>query len=125
MPRYDYRCESCDYIWEVFHTMSEEPELECPECSDSDVVKLISRVSARVKGYGWLDVEGRQRDMHLHKLQNDDPYAHIRPEGDKEVTANKLRNAGKQGYDKYGNTTGKNFYQNKPKPKAKNKKKKP
>ena len=125
MPRYDYRCESCDHIWEVFHMMAEEPELECPECSDSDVVKLISRVSTPyVKGDGWLDVQGRRRDMHLHKLQTDDPYASIRPEGDKEVVETKLRNAGKQGYDGYGNSTGTNFYQNKPKSKSKPKKKK-
>ena len=98
--------------------MAEKPELECPECSDSDVVKLISRVSAGyIKGNGFLDIEGRHRDMHLYKLQTDDPYAHIRPEGDKEVTENKLRNAGKHGYDKYGNSTGTDFYQNKPKPK--------
>lgn len=122
MPYYDYKCEACEHVWEVHHGMSEEPKLECPECSKSDIVKLVSRIAfTYVKGNGFLDVEGRRRDMHLYKLQNDDPYGHMRPPGDKEVIEQKLKNAGKIGYDKNGNRIQTKFYQNK---KAETKKKK-
>ena len=64
--------------------------IECPECSKSDVGRLIVRIGQGwIKGNGFLDVEGRRRDMHLYKLQNDDPYAHMRPPGDKEVIEQK------------------------------------
>ena len=124
MPFYDYKCNKCDHIWEVQHMMAEKPRLTCPECKSRGASKMMPRIVATyVKGDGFLDVKGRRRDMNLHKLMTDDPYDHIRPEGDKEVVAQKLRNSGKFGFDKHGNKIESKFYQNKNK-KTKSKKKK-
>ena len=35
MARYDYRCTSCDKVFEVEHPMGETPEVKCPECGAS------------------------------------------------------------------------------------------
>lgn len=35
MPHYDYKCEKCDYVFEVFHKMTENPEVFCPKCNSS------------------------------------------------------------------------------------------
>lgn len=32
MPNYDYTCEQCSYIEEIFHTMSDETPRLCPHC---------------------------------------------------------------------------------------------
>ena len=32
MPRYDYKCPQCEFVDEVFHSMSESPKYECPDC---------------------------------------------------------------------------------------------
>lgn len=32
MPTYDYQCESCRSVREVFHGINEEPEVLCEEC---------------------------------------------------------------------------------------------
>lgn len=29
MPTYDYECQKCGHVFEVFHTMSESPKVKC------------------------------------------------------------------------------------------------
>lgn len=41
MPHYDYKCNSCDYEFEAFHSMSAEPLIDCPECHQPKLIKLI------------------------------------------------------------------------------------
>ena len=33
MPRYDYKCLSCETSYEITHKISEDPEILCPKCS--------------------------------------------------------------------------------------------
>ena len=33
MPRYDYKCLSCEKIYEITHKISEDPEIMCPKCT--------------------------------------------------------------------------------------------
>ena len=42
MPTYDYLCPKCRYKQEVFHRMSEEPEILCPACKKDNLKKQIS-----------------------------------------------------------------------------------
>ena len=32
MARYDYRCTSCDKVFEVEHPMTAHPKVTCPKC---------------------------------------------------------------------------------------------
>ena len=41
MPTYDYRCESCSDVFEVFHKINDAPVASCPKCGGK-VKKLIS-----------------------------------------------------------------------------------
>ena len=41
MPTYEYECEACGHGFEAFHAMSAEPLVECPECHEPKLVKLI------------------------------------------------------------------------------------
>jgi len=45
MPTYEYKCQKCEHIMEVRHSMSETADslkLKCENCSSSEVKKLIS-----------------------------------------------------------------------------------
>jgi putative FmdB family regulatory protein len=55
MPTYDYQCQDCEEIFEVFHGMMETPKnLECSSCKSGKVDKMISGGSAvHFKGYGF------------------------------------------------------------------------
>ena len=32
MPNYDYECQDCNHVFEVFQQMTDERLTECPEC---------------------------------------------------------------------------------------------
>lgn len=42
MPIYEYKCSACDFEFEVLHAMSMESLMDCPECCQPKLVKLIS-----------------------------------------------------------------------------------
>lgn len=41
MARYDYKCEKCDLVFEVVHSINEDPIIKCEKCS-SKTKRLIS-----------------------------------------------------------------------------------
>jgi len=51
MPIYEYECENCGKIFEVFQKIGDEPIKECKFCGGK-VHKVISRPSVFVKGEG-------------------------------------------------------------------------
>jgi len=45
MPTYEYKCQKCEHIMEIRHSMSETAEflkLKCENCDSSMLQKLIS-----------------------------------------------------------------------------------
>mgnify|MGYP002635071536 CR=1 FL=1 len=57
MPIYEYRCESCKTELEKLQKISDLPLVECPECGNPTLVKLISASSFRLKGAGWYETD--------------------------------------------------------------------
>ena len=54
MALYDYKCNSCDYVFEVSHSIKEDPKINCPSCDSGIVMRLISRnVAISFKGSGF------------------------------------------------------------------------
>ncbi len=49
MPRYDYRCKSCDHRFEASHRMSEDPP-PCPACDHAEVQRLITQAPTIARG---------------------------------------------------------------------------
>jgi len=61
MPNYDYRCDECGNVFEVFQKMS-DPKLEvCPEDScDGQVKRLLGTGSGVIfKGTGFYETDYR------------------------------------------------------------------
>ncbi|MBN1499120.1 MAG: hypothetical protein JW982_03115 [Spirochaetes bacterium] len=53
MPTYDYECNECGHVFEVFQTMSAEPVSVCEKCNGT-VRRLISGGSGVIfKGSGY------------------------------------------------------------------------
>lgn len=53
MPTYEYRCNSCEEITEIFHGMNEEPRKVCPECGENALTRIIGTPDWILKGQGW------------------------------------------------------------------------
>ena len=57
MPIYEYRCQSCGHELEKLQKMSDQPLVDCPECGQPQLQKLISAAGFRLKGGGWYETD--------------------------------------------------------------------
>lgn len=53
MPIYEYQCADCGHRLEAIQKVSEAPLVECPECQNNSLTKLVSATSFQLKGTGW------------------------------------------------------------------------
>jgi len=52
MPIYEYQCNHCNEIFEIFHKIDEDCKVACPKCL-SPAKKLISATNFVLKGSGF------------------------------------------------------------------------
>jgi putative FmdB family regulatory protein len=67
MPIYEYRCEKCGHEVERMQKISEPPLIDCPECGEPALRKLISAAAFRLKGGGWYETDfkkSNQKNLH-------------------------------------------------------------
>ena len=78
----------------VFHMMDETKEVKCPACG-VDSKRIIGQSTFFFPGDCFLNKADCRRHIAIDKLENDDPYGHIRPEGDKEALIKKFKRGDK------------------------------
>lgn len=67
MPIYGYQCKSCEHTFDALQKMSDDPLVDCPDCGDSSLQKLLSAPKFRLKGKGWYETDfktGTKRNLH-------------------------------------------------------------
>ena len=52
MPIYEYQCNRCDEVFEIFHKIDEQGKVTCPKCL-GPAKKLISTTNFVLKGSGF------------------------------------------------------------------------
>jgi putative FmdB family regulatory protein len=58
MPTYDYRCESCGHTFDAFQKMSDPVLVECPECGEPKLRRLIGSGAGIIfKGSGFYETD--------------------------------------------------------------------
>lgn len=57
MPIYEYACKECDHSLDALQKMSDDPLLECPECGEPALKRLLSAPRFRLKGEGWYETD--------------------------------------------------------------------
>lgn len=57
MPIYEYQCKACGHSLEAIQRFSDAPLTECPACHQSELTKLVSAPSFRLKGGGWYETD--------------------------------------------------------------------
>ena len=57
MPIYEYRCESCAHELEQLQKMSEDALIDCPDCAQPTLKRLVSAAAFRLKGSGWYETD--------------------------------------------------------------------
>jgi len=67
MPFYEYRCRNCGHELEALQKISDSPLVDCPECGQPVLKKLVSAAGFRLKGSGWYETDfkgGKKKNLH-------------------------------------------------------------
>ena len=70
MPIYEYACKNCEHTLDALQKISDEPLVDCPECGEPTLRKLLSAPRFRLKGAGWYETDFKkdnQRNLHRDK----------------------------------------------------------
>jgi len=62
MPIYGYNCKSCEHSFDALQKMSDPKLVDCPECSEPSLRKLLSAPKFRLKGKGWYETDFKTGD---------------------------------------------------------------
>jgi putative FmdB family regulatory protein len=57
MPIYEYRCGACGHELEALQKLADGPLRKCPSCGKSQLRRLVSAPSFRLKGGGWYETD--------------------------------------------------------------------
>lgn len=60
MPIYQYKCRSCGANIEKMQSFSAEPLVECPECHQPALKKVMSAAGIIFKGSGWYITDSKK-----------------------------------------------------------------
>lgn len=61
MPTYDYKCISCNYTFEFFQSMKDEPLTSCPKCG-GHLKRLIGPGAGPIfKGNGFYQTDYKNK----------------------------------------------------------------
>ena len=88
MPIYEYACKKCDHSLDALQKMSDDPLVDCPECGEPALRKLLSAPRFRLKGEGWYETDfkkGNQKNVH----KNDSEPAKAEKKSDESKPAQK------------------------------------
>jgi len=63
MPIYEYACKSCDHTLDALQKMSDDLLVDCPECAEPELRRLISAPRFRLKGQGWYETDFKKENQ--------------------------------------------------------------
>ena len=70
MPIYEYACKSCDHTLDALQKISDDPLVDCPECGEAALKRLLSAPRFRLKGEGWYETDFK-KDNQRNLAQGD------------------------------------------------------
>lgn len=80
MPTYDYHCDACDHEFELFQSITAEPEKKCPECGKKKLRRLIGTGAAIMfKGSGFYTTDYRS-ESYKKRAEADKPKSESKSE---------------------------------------------
>lgn len=63
MPTYTYQCDDCEYTFDKFQKITDDPEKVCPECEKETLRRLIGAGAGFLfKGSGFYITDYRSKD---------------------------------------------------------------
>lgn len=73
MPTYDYHCDSCEHEFEIFESITAEPQTKCPKCKKKKLRRLFGAGGGLLfKGSGFYLTDYRS-DSYKQAAASDKP----------------------------------------------------
>ena len=88
MPIYEYACKSCGHRLDALQKMSDEPLVDCPDCGEGALKRLVSAPRFRLKGDGWYETDFKkdnQRNLAKGDGEGDSKPAKEKKDGKKDA----------------------------------------
>ncbi len=57
MPTYTYQCKSCEHTFDLFHAISAQPKVKCPECKGACRRLIGTGAGVIFKGSGFYETD--------------------------------------------------------------------
>jgi putative FmdB family regulatory protein len=73
MPIYEYACKKCEHGFDALQKMSDPVLVDCPECGEASLRKLMSAPKFRLKGKGWYETDFKTGEKRNNLAGNSDP----------------------------------------------------
>ncbi len=81
MPTYEYACDACHHQYERFQSISDKPDVKCPECGKKKVRRLFSAGAGFIlKGSGFYNTEYRSGGVNSGVKKDAAPAGESKPE---------------------------------------------
>lgn len=61
MPTYEYECNKCGHVFDVFHSMTAKPRVKCPECKGSTKKRIGAGAGIIFKGSGFYETDYKRK----------------------------------------------------------------
>ncbi len=72
MPTYEYKCDSCGYVFEEFQSMTDQPLKTCPQCGEK-IHRLIGTGAGLIfKGSGFYLTDYKKSNTSPSKTTSSD-----------------------------------------------------
>ena len=62
MPTYEYECQLCGHIFDVFHSMTAKPRVKCTECGGRTKKKIGAGAGIIFKGSGFYETDYKRKN---------------------------------------------------------------
>jgi putative FmdB family regulatory protein len=84
VPIYAYACKSCEHQLDALQKMSDDPLVDCPECGEPALKRLLSAPRFRLKGSGWYETDFKtDNKRNLAASDDEKPKSDDAKSGDK------------------------------------------
>ena len=87
MPIYEYACKKCGHTLDALQKMSDDPLVDCPECGQPQLKRLLSAPRFRLKGKGWYETDFKKDNQ--RNLSSSDTEAASGDKSDKSDKSDK------------------------------------
>jgi putative FmdB family regulatory protein len=90
VPIYEYACKRCEHTLDALQKMGDDPLLDCPECGEPALKRLISAPRFRLKGQGWYETDFK-KDNQRNLAKDDTETVKPAAKSGKKETAEKAK----------------------------------